>query len=261
MTGRSVAEPIPAVPWCRVVRADNPGPMTLEGTNTYLVGTAEGTIVVDPGPLLAEHLDAITATDPAPVLAVVTHHHVDHTEASQEWHRRTGAPVRAFDPGQCIAADPLVDGQELTFGDVRLQIMHTPGHTGDSICLVGGSASTSVLISGDTVLGRGTSIVAHPDGRLGDYLASLERLRAAARSVPEGMVLLPAHGPVGADAATVVEEYIAHRQMRLDQVRAALAAGAATAQDVVEIVYADVDKSVWDAARATVEAQLAYLQD
>src|SRR5690625_1132775 len=114
--------------WCRVVRADNPGPMTLEGTNTYLVETAEGTVVVDPGPLLADHLDAITATDSAPVMAVVTHHHPDHTEASQQWHQRTGAPVRAFDPTQCIAADPVVDGDELNFGNIGLQIMHTPGH-------------------------------------------------------------------------------------------------------------------------------------
>lgn len=255
-----MSTPISAVPWCSVVRADNPGPMTLDGTNTYLVRTTKGTVVVDPGPLIEAHLHAITSSDPPAVLAVVTHRHHDHSEASQEWHRRTGAPVRAFDPAQCIAADPLGDGADLDFGDIRLRVLHTPGHTADSICLIGGDGTASALFTGDTVLGRGTSIVEHPDGRLRDYLASLHRLRDEAASVPGGLVLLPAHGPIGADAVTVVDDYIAHRRIRLDQVRAALASGARTADDVVEIVYADVDRSVWEAARRTVEAQLDYLR-
>lgn len=257
-----MSEPIPAVPWCDVVRADNPGPMTLDGTNTYLIGTAEGVVVIDPGPLLDGHLDAITAGSAPAVLAIVTHHHHDHSGASQEWHRRTGAPVRAFDAAQCVAADPVADGEVLAVGDVRLRVLHTPGHTADSICLVGGEGPGGpvAVFTGDSVLGRGTTVVSHPDGRLGDYLASLDRLRDTATATPGGLVLLPAHGPIGADAGMVVDEYIAHRQVRLDQVRAALAAGAVTAQDVVEVVYADVDRSVWDAARRSVEAQLAYLR-
>ena len=255
-----MAEAIPGVPWCDLVRADNPSPMTLDGTNTYLIRTDEGTVVIDPGPLLADHVHAVTATDPPPVLAIVTHHHPDHSEASQEWHRRTGAPVRALDADQCVAGEPLTDGELITCGAVRLRVLHTPGHTADSICLNAELDSTAVLFSGDTILGRGTSIVAHPDGRLGDYLASLQRLRETARAATPTMVLLPAHGPPGADVATVVDEYISHRHMRLDQVRAAVASGARTAQEVVEIVYADVDRSVWGAARSTVEAQLDYLR-
>jgi glyoxylase-like metal-dependent hydrolase (beta-lactamase superfamily II) len=114
------------------------------------------------------------------------------------------------------------------------------------------------VLTGDTVLGRGTTVVAHPDGRLGDYLDSLRRLRdlAAAHEVE---TVLPGHGPVPADALGVVEFYLEHRRQRLEQVRAALAAGDETAADVVARVYADVDPAVRFAAEMSVRAQMEYL--
>ena len=112
----------------------------------------------------------------------------------------------------------------------------------------------TVVLTGDTILGRGTTVVAHPDGRLGPYLKSLTRLAEL-----RGAMLLPGHGPVRPDVAAVAAEYLAHRQERLDQVRAALAAGARTPHEVVEVVYADVDRTLWPAAEQSVRAQLDYL--
>jgi glyoxylase-like metal-dependent hydrolase (beta-lactamase superfamily II) len=110
------------------------------------------------------------------------------------------------------------------------------------------------LLTGDTILGRGSTVVAHPDGQLAPYLDSLARLRDLGP-----MLLLPGHGPVRADAAALASEYLAHRQQRLSQVRAAVAAGDRTAKDVVRRVYVDVDESLWPAAELSVLAQLDYL--
>lgn len=249
----------PVLPgWCTLIRADNPGPMTLDGTNTYVLRTGSGNVVVDPGPLLEEHLRSVADTGRV-ALIVLTHHHPDHVAGAALFAELTKAPVRARDPRLCRGGDPLHDGAEIQLAELDLRVIHTPGHTADSICLTVTDGSTRALVSGDTVLGRGTSIVAHPDGVLGDYLNSLRRLREIARSGGETHLLLPGHGPVRADAAGVVEQYLEHRQLRLDQVRAALAAGARTPMDVVATVYADVDRAVWPAAEATVRAQLDYL--
>ncbi|WP_129666851.1 MBL fold metallo-hydrolase [Phytoactinopolyspora endophytica] len=257
--------------WCNLIRANNPGPMTLDGTNTYVLATGAGNIVIDPGPLIEEHLAAVIELGPV-AFTVLTHHHPDHSESAARFHELTGAPVLAQDPALCIAGETLTrDDSALDVPDLDLRVLHTPGHTADSICIeVRGPATGNTgpesapgrdwhgLLTGDTVLGRGTTVVAHPDGRLGDYLSSLERLRSR---LDDGWTLLPAHGPVRADAATVVTEYLAHRQARLNEVRAALAAGATTPREVVEIVYADVDRSVWPAAERTVAAALDYLDE
>ncbi|NED99217.1 MBL fold metallo-hydrolase [Phytoactinopolyspora halotolerans] len=265
--------------WCHVVRADNPGPMTLDGTNTYVLATDAGNVVIDPGPLIDAHLTAILGYGPV-ILTVLTHHHLDHSESAARFHELTGAPVRARDPKLCIAGAPL-DAHDAALDvpgsgapALELRVLHTPGHTADSICLelTGPAPSADQpdethepstlqrpwrgLIAGDTVLGRGTTVVMHPDGRLGDYLASLELLRTR---LDHAWTLLPAHGPVRTDAAAVITQYLEHRRARLDEVRAALASGATTPREVVEIVYADVDRSVWPAAERTVAAALEYL--
>lgn len=251
------AEQVTLPAWCRLVRADNPSPMTLDGTNTYVLSTEAGNVVVDPGPLIEEHLRSVSGLGPV-LLTVLTHHHLDHTEGAGWFHELTGAPVAAHDPALCIDAAPLDDNTTLPTPGLDLRVVHTPGHTADSICIEVRHASWRGLLSGDTVLGRGTTVVAHPDGQLGAYLGSMQKLRAR---LDPGCVLLPAHGPVRADAAEVVDEYVAHRHTRLDEVRAALAAGASSAQEVVEIVYADVDRSLWPAAERTVAAALDYLDD
>lgn len=239
-----------------LLRANNPSPMTLDGTNTYVVVTPMGNVVIDPGPDLPVHLNAV-ASHGAVVVALLTHRHSDHSAGAVAFHELTGAPVRAVDSALTLGGPVVGGGDELAFGDVVLHAVATPGHTSDSMCFAAEIGGTNVLFSGDTVLGCGTTIVAHPDGRLDDYLTSLHNLRDMTSGSP--WQLLPGHGPVRDDAHAVISEYIAHRMERLDQVRAALASGAKTEWDVVEIVYADVDRSVRSAAAATVRAQLEFL--
>ncbi len=163
-------------------------------------------------------------------------------------------PVRAADPSLCLGGDPLADGEVLAAAGVEVQVLATPGHTSDSVCLV---LDAGPVLTGDTILGRGTTVVAYPDGALGPYLDSLARLRELG-----DRLVLPGHGPELPSLAAVAEQYLAHRRERLDQVRAALATlGAdASARQIVEHVYADVDRSVWWAAELSVQAQLDYLR-
>ena len=133
----------------------------------------------------------------------------------------------------------------------------TPGHTSDSLSFV--VPADRAVLTGDTVLGRGTTVVAHPDGRLGAYLGSLRRLRDLAEQ-QEIEAIWPGHGPVLDEALPVIEHYLVHRAERLDQVREALERGAVEPMDVVRTVYADVDERLWPAAELSVRAQLDYLR-
>jgi glyoxylase-like metal-dependent hydrolase (beta-lactamase superfamily II) len=241
--------------WCTLVRADNPSPMTLEGTNTYVLRApgASGAVVVDPGPLDQQHLAAVAGLGPVEVI-LLTHGHPDHAEGAHLLQEMTSAPMAAVERRLSVAADPLRDGQRFEgVGGLRLAVVATPGHTADSVSFLVEDEATA-LLTGDTILGRGTSVVAHPDGRLGPYLDSLVRIRDLGP-----LLLLPGHGPAGADAAAVAGDYLAHREQRLAQVRAARADGATTARDVVRRVYADVDRELWPAAELSVRAQLEYL--
>lgn len=248
--------------WARLLRADNPSPMTLEGTNTYVLRAPEaadpvGCVVVDPGPRDQQHLTAVAATGPVE-LVLLTHGHPDHAEGADLFHEMTGAPVAALDPALVRGADRLTDGARLSAAGLHVRVLVTPGHTADSVCFAVGGDEPAVL-TGDTVLGRGTTVVAHPEGRLRDYLASLSSLRDLAAQ--QALVLLPGHGPAGGDLGTTAQAYLAHRAQRLDEVRAALAAGAATPDEVVAVVYAAVDRALWPAAELSVRAQLAYLEE
>jgi glyoxylase-like metal-dependent hydrolase (beta-lactamase superfamily II) len=246
-------------PSVSVRRADNPGPMTLDGTRSYRLqapGAPSG-VVVDPGPDDATHLSALAA---APVeLVLITHRHADHTAGSAVLRTLTGAPVRAADPDHCHGGDPLRGGEVIEAAGLRIDVVATPGHTADSVSfVVHADGAAPVVLTGDTVLGRGTTVIAEPDGSLGDYLASLDTLER----LGDGRLGLPAHGPEIADLAGAVRAYRSHRLERLEQVRAALAVLGPDAgvDDVVAHVYADVDPSVLSAARQSVAAQLAYLR-
>lgn len=243
------------------VLAPNPGPMTLDGTNSFLLGTGATRVVVDPGPLEDHHLERLAAH---PVdLVLITHHHSDHTEASAEFARRTGAPVRALDPAFCIGGDPLVDGEEIVVAGVRIRVLATPGHTADSVCFVlPDDGEHGSVVTGDTVLGRGTTVIVHPGGSLADYLASLSRLRALGAAT-----VLPAHGPALPDLAATCDSYLAHRAERLGQVQDALGRLSLTANlndntvaAVTDAVYAKTPTALRFAAEASVRAQLAYLE-
>jgi glyoxylase-like metal-dependent hydrolase (beta-lactamase superfamily II) len=259
------------------VLAPNPGPMTLDGTNSYVLRApgAAGVVVVDPGPLDEAHLERLAGFGPVE-LVLLTHNHGDHRDGLARFAELTSAPVRAVDPAYCIGAPPLVDGERLEAAGLSIDVLLTPGHTADSACfsLPDDSPDGSVL-TGDTILGRGTSIIADPDGALGPYLDSLERLRVLGRpgAHPHGLAVrahvavLPGHGPVLQDLGDICDEYLAHRAERLDQVRAVLReldadpADPATVARVVDTVYAETDAAVRPAAEASVRAQLAYLRE
>jgi glyoxylase-like metal-dependent hydrolase (beta-lactamase superfamily II) len=250
----------PVAAHASVLLQANPGPMTLDGTNTWLLSApgSDEVVVVDPGQSDETHVDRLLEAAPRVALVLVTHRHFDHSQTAEEVHRRTGAPVRAGDPEFCRGAPPLAEGTVAEAGGLRIETLATPGHTSDSVCFLVRLADEPVaVLTGDTVLGRGTTVVAHPDGNLRDYLASLRRLRDLGP-----LPVLPGHGPELPSAADAASFYLAHREERLQQVRDALAVlgSDATARQVVEHVYTDVDRNVWWAAELSVNAQLDYLR-
>jgi glyoxylase-like metal-dependent hydrolase (beta-lactamase superfamily II) len=219
--------------------------------------------VVDPGPEILEHLDALAEAAGRVAVVLLTHGHLDHSEAARTFADRMGCGVRALDPGQRYGDQGLSDGDVVEVDGLEVRVVGTPGHSSDSLSFV--LPQERAVLTGDTVLGRGTTVVAHPDGRLGAYLGSLERLHALA-SAREVTAVWPGHGPVIDDALAVLDFYLAHRRERLEQVREALrelagAAGPDPARAVVERVYADVDPVLWGAAELSVRAQLAYLRE
>ncbi|QSZ49226.1 MBL fold metallo-hydrolase [Arthrobacter sp. D5-1] len=239
--------------------APNPGPMSLDGTNSYIIGApGSGHVaVVDPGPADERHLAVLAAAGTVDVV-LITHRHADHTEASARFHQLTGAPVRAASAEHCHGGEPLTDGEVLTAGGVEIRVVATPGHTSDSVCFhLPGDGPVGSVLTGDTILGRGTTVLDYPDGRLGDYLASLDRLEALGPAI-----LLPAHGPVLPALDEKCREYRDHREQRLDQIRAALKnlGPDASISAVTDAVYPDVDPSVRWAAETSVAAQLDYLR-
>jgi glyoxylase-like metal-dependent hydrolase (beta-lactamase superfamily II) len=248
----------------RCVLAPNPSPMTLDGTNTWVLlePGATDAVVVDPGPDDEGHLHAVLALVGAlgarVALTLLTHGHLDHSAGARRFSDLTNAPVQALDPLQRIGSQGLSHGDVVTVGGLEVEVVATPGHTSDSLSFL--IAADAAVLTGDTVLGRGTTVVAHPDGRLDDYLESLQRLGSLAQTGTVETVL-PGHGPALADASAAIEGYVAHRRQRLEQVREALAAGATTPRAVVETVYADVDRALWPADELSVRAQLDYLTD
>ena len=232
--------------------APNPGPMTLEGTNTWVLRAPghHACVVVDPGPLHEAHLTAVAAAGPVAAI-LLTHGHADHSEGAARLAELTGAGVRALDPAHRLGTEGLGEGDVVAAAGLELRVLATPGHTSDSLSFV----LPDAVLTGDTVLGRGTTVVAHPDGVLGDYLASLRRLGELG-----DLTVLPGHGPELPSAGAAARVYLDHRHARLQQVQDALAAGATTPQQIVETVYADVDPALWPAATLSVLAQLAHLR-
>jgi glyoxylase-like metal-dependent hydrolase (beta-lactamase superfamily II) len=239
------------------VLAPNPSPMTLDGTNTWIVAEpgAASVVVVDPGPLDEGHLDRVLTRvgDRRVAGILLTHGHVDHSEGAARFAELSGCGVvRAADPAHRLGDEGLADGDVIDASGCELRVIASPGHSADSVSML--LTADGALLTGDTVLGRGTTVIAG-DGNLGDYLRTLDRLQRVA----DVRVLLPGHGPVLDDPAATLSYYIAHRAERLDQVRAALAAGARTPAEIVAMIYTDVDRSVWPAAEWSVRAQLDYL--
>lgn len=226
-----------------MITCENPSPMTLEGTNTYLIGepSAEDLVVIDPGPEgHPEHVRAImnAAAGRAVVEILLTHRHGDHLGAAKLLSSVTGAPVRGMDPDVCLPGGegtvlPLEDGEQVSAGGTVVRVVHTPGHTSDSVSFW--LPDAQAMVTGDTVLGRGTTMLDYPDGTLTDYLRTLETLAAY-----EDAMLLPAHGPVHERLGPVVAGYLKHRHERILQARGLLAEhGELSAEELGRLMYGE----------------------
>jgi glyoxylase-like metal-dependent hydrolase (beta-lactamase superfamily II) len=238
-----------------VLLCDNPGPMTLDGTNTWVLGGRGSSelVVVDPGPDDDRHIERLAGLGRI-ALVLISHRHGDHTDGIDKLVDATGATVRSVGSGFLRGPGGyLRDGEVIDAAGLRIRVLATPGHTADSVSFVLDDA----VLTADTVLGRGTTVIDAEDGSLADYLESLRRLRGLGRRR-----VLPGHGPDLDDIVAVTEMYMAHREERLEQVRSALRTLGedVTARQVVELVYADVDEKLWDAAESSVRAQLEYLR-
>lgn len=245
----------PVTETASVLLCDNPGLLTLEGTNTWVLqgpGSDE-MVIVDPGPEDDEHIELIVGLGKIP-LVLISHKHEDHTGAIDKIVDRTGAVVRSVGSGFLRGlGGPLTDGEVIDAAGLRITVVATPGHTADSVSFLLDDA----VLTADTVLGRGTTVIDKEDGSLRDYLESLRRLRGIGHRT-----VLPGHGPELTDLEAVSDMYLAHREERLEQVRAALRelGDEATARQIVEHVYTDVDEKLWDAAEWSVQAQVDYLR-
>lgn len=260
-------------PGLRCVLAPNPGPMTLDGTNTWVLAGDHGALVIDPGPLHERHLQDVLqhALESSGRVREIwlTHGHHDHSEGAARLAELAGVGVRALDPAHRLGSEGLADGNGIDLGRGEVRVLRTPGHTGDSLSFIfardgvfardDASHTRCSLLTGDTVLGRGTTVVAHPDGQLGPYLRSLTKLRTIVQSA-RVMDVLPGHGPILDDADQALSSYLEHRQERLGEVSAALQDGISDPDDVVARVYSAVDRTLWPAAKLSVLAQLEYLR-
>ncbi len=242
------------------VLAPNPSGMTLDGTNTYVVG-APGSgqaVLVDPGPDDPAHLAAVEAAlaarDARCVAVLVTHHHGDHAEAALPWGEHFGAQVAA---ATTAVAGPsgriLAAGERLALAGTTLGVVPTPGHTADHLAF---RLESGAVLVGDHVLGRGTSVVTHPEGDVVAYLDSLRRVHDLGPSA-----LYCGHGPeLTEDPGAVLDFYLAHRAYREHQLLTALGQGPATVDELVATVYAEVPRQLWPAAAQSTRATLDKLR-
>jgi glyoxylase-like metal-dependent hydrolase (beta-lactamase superfamily II) len=236
----------------RIVRvlAPNPGPFTLEGTNTWVVGR-DPAIVIDPGPEDEGHLQAVAREAGSVGAILVTHGHPDHAPGAPRLAEITGAGVRAFHAAG--GGERLRDMQMVSLGEANLRVLHTPGHTADHLTFL--AEGTGAMFTGDSVLGRGTAVIDPADGDLAQYLKSLRRMREA-----RPRVIYPGHGPTVFDAVGKIREYEQHRAMRERQVLDALGTGPHSIDELVKEIYADTPAELHPAAALQLEALMTKLQ-
>ena len=240
-----------------VVLAPNPSLLTGPGTNTYLVGDGDGLVCVDPGPddphHLAGILDAATALHAPITTVLLTHSHPDHRPLARTLADRTGAPLRARDPGD-DGAEPVDDGDVVQAGSVALRAVHTPGHATDHLCFF--DEQSRELFTGDHILSGMTTVISPPDGDMSDYMESLRRVLALRPAV-----IHPGHGRRIDDGVATIEQYIAHRLEREAQVADAVHRRGAAVRpiDVVPEIYAAYPQALHLFAARSVQAHLDKL--
>jgi len=236
----------------RSITAPNPGPFTLDGTQTWLLGT---TAVIDPGPDIASHIEAIRAAMPELRTILITHRHADHAPGALPLKRATGAQIiapRGVLDDEAVAVR-VAGGERLDLEGDTIEVIATPGHTSEHVCYL---TSAGDLFTGDTILGTGTTAIFPPDGNMADYLRSLQVLRARA---PQR--IYPAHGGAREDAMALIDQYIAHRIERERQVLEAIEAGASSIAAIRGTVYHELDPRLARAAEIQITAHVIKLVD
>ena len=257
-------------PLVRRVLAPNPSPYTYTGTQTYIVGAGDAMAVIDPGPANPAHIEAIlAAVGEAKVGAIMcTHTHRDHSPAAAPLAQRTGAPIVGCAPLVLDDSGPradaafdrdyapdrvLEDGEAMTGPGWTLRAVHTPGHTSNHLCFA--LEESGALFTGDHVMGWSTSVVVPPDGDMGDYMVSLDKLYAR-----EDRVYYPAHGPAVEKPRQLVRGMIGHRRQRENQIVRLLGETPRTAADFVPRMYKGLDPRLAGAAEMSVTAHLLDLE-
>ena len=248
--------------------APNPGPFTFRGTGVYIVGASDSVAVIDPGPDLPDHIEALkrVLADRKVSHILVTHSHSDHSPAARPLAAWSGAPVHGFgrhvessdveeSGDHLFAPDILVaDGARLAGGDFTVECVHTPGHTSNHMCY--GLAEENSLFTGDHVMGWSTSVIAPPDGNMGDYLRSLEKLIAR-----DDAILYPTHGSPVAQPGALLRAYLTHRRMREAQIASCLARGVDTVAAIQIRLYAGLNPALVPAAALTIRAHLEHMME
>lgn len=250
-----------------VVLCPNPSYSSLEGTNSWVIRGPEDSVsvVIDPGPEDEGHLNVLQQKAGEVALTLITHRHHDHADSIDRFRQLTGVPVRGFDAGYCRGADKLVDGEIITVPGLtpQIEVVHTPGHTSDSVCFFiwsgkAGDSQLEGIITGDTIAGRHTTMISETDGELGAYLNTLTMLEERGKDV----MLLPAHGPEHPNTADLAAKYLERRRYRLDQLKAAREklGTDATVEELVNEMYTEVDPVLRSAAAQSTRVAVRYLE-
>lgn len=259
-------------PLVQRVVANNPGPFTYTGTGVYIVGH-KNVAVIDPGPKTPEHIAALNSAleDRTVTHVLVTHHHIDHSPMAAPLAKQHGCKVYGYgqqarppaggevrlEAGDDLLFKPDVeirDGALFEGDGWTIDAIHTPGHTSNHMCFALREENT--LFSGDHIMGWSTSVVSPPDGHMGDYLNSLNRVLERHFDI-----IRPTHGPAIENPQTFVSAYIAHRHAREEQICGALAGGLSSISDIVEKLYADIDKRLHPAAAHSVLSHLIHMRE
>lgn len=243
----------------RIVRAPNPSPMTLQGTNSYLLDCGATALVIDPGPAIEEHLRGLAVAAESLRTSIgaiaLTHGHPDHAAGARRLAAMTNAPLFAHPDSKIPRDGDLALESDWHIGSTMLRVIDAPGHTFDHAIFY--LPDERALFTGDTVLGEGTTVIAPPGGAMRPYQRTLRRL---ADEFPDARIIYGGHGPVVTNAPAKIAEYIAHREMREAQILDALQTGPMTIPELVQRIYSAQRHVLWPAMARQILAHLIALE-